>query len=76
MGKHVFLSEEWFAAVRVIQQDHADAVPLDVDVRMNLSVTGTPFESDRVMHMNTSGGKADWGEGHLPDADVTLTLGY
>ena len=74
--RYVFLSDEWFTEVRRIQQEHADAVPPDIDVKMNLRVTDTPFGDDRVMHMATSGGRADWGEGHLPDADITLTLGY
>ena len=74
--RYAFLSDEWFTEVRRIQREHADAVPPDIDVRMNLRVTDTPFGADRVMHMTTDAGRADWGEGHLPDADITLTLGY
>jgi hypothetical protein len=74
--RYAFLSDEWFTEVRRIQQEHADAVPPDIDVKMNLRVTDTPFGTDRVMHMVTNAGRADWGEGHLPDADITLTLGY
>jgi hypothetical protein len=74
--RYLFLSEEWFAEVRRIQQEHADAVPPDIEVKMNLRVTDTPFPEDRVMHMATTAGRADWGEGHLPDADITLTMAY
>lgn len=76
MAKLPFLSDEWFTEVRRVQTEHTDAVPPEVSVRMNLRVTDTPFSSDRVMHMATSEGQADWGEGHLPDPDVTLTLSY
>lgn len=74
--RYRFLSDEWFIEVRRIQQEHDHAVPLEIDVRMNLRVTETPFGADRIMYMATSGGRADWGEGHLDEADVTLTLGY
>jgi hypothetical protein len=43
---------------------------------MNLMITTTPFEGDLAMHMAAAGGRADWGKGHLGDADVTLTLAY
>src|SRR4051812_50094276 len=43
---------------------------------MNLMITTTPFDGDLAMHMAAAGGRADWGKGHLDDADVTLTLGY
>jgi hypothetical protein len=43
---------------------------------MNLMITETPFGADLSMHMAAAEGRADWGEGHLEDADVTLTLGY
>src|SRR2546423_1825003 len=50
---------------------------------MNLMITSTPFDGDLAMHMAATGGpgrsgegQADWGKGHLDDADVTLTLGY
>jgi len=74
--RYPFLSDQWFSEVRRIQAEHADAVPPEVEVRMNLRVTEVPFGTDVVMHMATSAGRAEWGEGHLPDADITLTLGY
>ncbi|MGH9004183.1 MAG: hypothetical protein ACRDYV_13750, partial [Acidimicrobiia bacterium] len=42
----------------------------------NLRVTDTPFAEDREFHMAAAAGSADWGEGHLDDADVTMILGY
>lgn len=76
MTKHAFLSDDWFAAVRGLQAEHTDAVPPGISVRMNLNITGMPSDGDRRMHMTTRDGTADWGEGLLPEADVTLTLGY
>src|SRR6266545_2638615 len=43
---------------------------------MNLKITASPFDGDLIMHMAATGGTADWGKGHLDDADVTLTLAY
>ncbi len=76
VAKHPFLSDEWFAAVRELHAAHDNAVPPEADIRMNLRVTETPFGGDRSMHMTAEGGQADWGNGHLDEADVTLTLGY
>lgn len=76
MAKHVFLSEDWFSEIRRLQAAHSDVAPAEIDIRMNLTITGTPFGADRPMHMITASGQAEWGEHHVPDADVTLTLEY
>lgn len=75
MPKHPFLSDEWFAEVRRIHEARGSGVPPQVTVRMNLLVSGTPF-GDKAIHMISEGGKGDWGDGHVDDADVTLTLTY
>ena len=66
----------WFDEVRRLHDAVGGAAPEGADVRMNLMITATPFEGDLPMHMAVAGGRADWGKGHLDDADVTLTLGY
>lgn len=76
MTKHPFLSDAWFDEVRRLHEAVGGAAPDGADVRMNLMITTTPFDSDLAMHMTAAGGKADWGKGHLDDADVTLTLAY
>ena len=77
VAKYVFLSPEWFAVVRRLQAEHGAVLPPEADLRMNLRVTDTPFDDgDREFHMAAAAGSADWGEGHLEDADVTLILGY
>jgi hypothetical protein len=74
--KHPFLSDGWFDEVRRLHEAVGGAAPEGADIRMNLMITTTPFEGDLAMHMAAAGGKADWGKGHLDDADVTLTLAY
>lgn len=76
MTKHPFLSDAWFDEVRRLHEAVGGAAPEGVEIRMNLMITTTPFEGDLAMHMAAAGGKADWGKGHLDDADVTLTLAY
>ena len=77
MTKHPFLSDAWFAEVRRLHDAVGGAAPDGAEIRMNLMITGMPFdEDDLAMHMAAGGGRADWGKGHLDDADVTLTLGY
>jgi hypothetical protein len=74
--KHPFLSDPWFDEVRRLHDAAGGAAPEGADIRMNLMITSTPFDGDLAMHMAAAGGRADWGKGHLDDADVTLTLGY
>jgi hypothetical protein len=76
MAKLAFLSPEWFTEVRRLQAEHGPVLPPETDLRMNLRVTETPFGDDREFHMAATGGNADWGEGHLEEADVMLILGY
>lgn len=76
MAKFAFLSPEWFVEVRRVHAEHGAVLPPEADLRMNLRVTETPFDDDCEFHMAASAGSADWGEGHLTDADVTLILGY
>lgn len=76
MTKHPFLSDAWFDEVRRLHEAVGGAAPEGADIRMNLMITATPFDDDLVMHMAAAEGRADWGKGHLDEADVTLTLGY
>jgi SCP-2 sterol transfer family protein len=74
--KHPFLSDPWFDEVRRLHDAVGGAAPEGAEFRMNLMITTTPFDSDLAMHMAAAGGQADWGKGHLDDADVSLTLAY
>ena len=71
-----FLSDEWFVAVRAIVDVRDVEIPPHAELAMNLVVTDTPFGEDRQLHVGARGGKASWGTGHVPDADLTLTTDY
>jgi hypothetical protein len=74
--KHPFLSDPWFDEVRRLHNAVGGAAPEGAEVRMNLMIQSTPFDGDLPMHLAVAGGRADWGKGHLDDAEVTLTLAY
>ena len=76
MTKHPFLSDPWFDEVRRLHDAVGGAAPEGAEIRMNLTITSTPSDGDLAMYMAAADGRADWGKGHLDDADVTLTLGY
>ena len=77
VAKHPFLSDPWFDEVRRLHDMAGGAAPEGADIRMNLVVTTPPFGGgDLALHLAATGGTADWGKGHLDDADVTLTLAY
>ena len=74
--KYPFLSDDWFGAVLALIQTHGNETPGHQNMRMNLVVTDTPFDSDRQFHMGADDGKALFGQGHVDPADVTLTTDY
>jgi hypothetical protein len=74
--RYPFLSDEWLVAVRDVVDRHDVEVPPSVAVAINLVVTSTPFGDDRMLHAGTRDGKSDWGSGHVPDSDLTLTTDY
>ncbi|MGH9009828.1 MAG: SCP-2 sterol transfer family protein [Acidimicrobiia bacterium] len=76
MTKHLFLSDPWFDEVRRLHDAAGGAAPEGAEVRMNLMIQSSPFDGDLAMHLAVAGGRADWGKGHLDDAEVTLTLAY
>ncbi len=76
MTKHPFLSDPWFDEVRRLHDAAGGAAPEGAEVRMNLVIQSTPFDDDLAIHLAVAGGRADWGKGHLDDAEVTLTLAY
>jgi hypothetical protein len=73
--KYVFLSDEWFAEAQKIVDSHGPQ-QAHVDLKMNLVITDTPFDSDVEMHIKAVDGKGDWGRGHVEDGDVTLTTDF
>ena len=76
MSKHPFLSDEWFAAVEKLVDEHGADAPAAHPVVVNVVVTDTPFGEERHMHMGAKDGKGEMGIGLIDDADVTLTTDY
>jgi hypothetical protein len=76
VSKHPFLSDEWFAVVEKLVEDHGADAPAGAPVMVNLVVTDTPFGDERQMHMGAQDGKGHWGIGLKDSADVTLTTDY
>lgn len=74
--QHTFLSTEWFTAVAMIVEQHGDAGGAHAETKVNLVITGTPFDSDIEFHMGNAEGRALMGAGHIDGADVTLTTDY
>jgi hypothetical protein len=76
VAKHAFLSDDWFAVVEKLVEEHGADAPAHANVVVNLVITETPFGDERQMHMGAREGKGHWGIGHADDADVTLTTDY
>ena len=74
--KHAFLSDDWFAIVEQLVEEHGTDVPGETSITMNLTVTDTPFGDERRMHMGAKDGRVHWGNHHVDDADLTLTTDY
>lgn len=70
------LSEQWMIEARKIRDEFAGRVPpTEQTVRMNQLITDVPFGEPTVQaHLDTSSGEMD--VGHLPDAEVSITLDY
>jgi hypothetical protein len=76
VSKHPFLSDEWFATVEKLVDEHGADAPTANPVVVNVVVTDTPFGDERHMHMGAKDGKGEMGIGLIDDADVTLTTDY
>ena len=76
VATHPFLSDEWFAVVEQLFEQHGADAPAQVAVLVNVTVTDTPFGEERHLHMGARDGRGHWGIGHAADADVTLTTDY
>jgi SCP-2 sterol transfer family protein len=76
VATHPFLSDDWFAVVDQLVEQHGADTPNHMDIVINLTVTGTPFGAERSLHIGAQQGRGHWGIGHLPNADVSLTTDY
>jgi putative sterol carrier protein len=76
VSKHPFLSDDWFAVVEKLVEEHGADAGGHANVLINLTITDTPFGDEREMHMGSHEGVGHWGIGHAENADVTLTTDY
>lgn len=76
VATYLFLSDDWFVAVREIVDAREVEIPPHAELTMNLVVTDTPFGDERRLHVGAREGRADWGSGHAREADLTLTTDY
>jgi len=77
VAAHPFLSDAWIAAARAIREEHDEAQPVTVEIKMNQVVTDVPFGEGTVhSYMDTSSGALVLELGELDDADVTITTDY
>jgi SCP-2 sterol transfer family len=76
VAKYPFLSDEWFDEVTKLVAEHGGDAPAHAQMKMNLVVIETPFDSDVNFHMGAEDGKPLMGKGHLDPADLTLTTDY
>jgi SCP-2 sterol transfer family len=76
VAKYQFLSDEWFAIIDQLVEEHGADAPGSTDILMNLTVTDTPFGAERHLHMGAKQGRGHWGIGHADGADLQLTTDY
>jgi hypothetical protein len=74
--KPEFLSDDWFSKLDEVVAEFGDAVPGGADLVINIVVTDTPFGAERALHVGARAGRGQWGIGHDPDAEVTITTDY
>jgi len=73
-----FLSPEWIEATRQIRAKYADQeAAITTVVKMNQTITDVPNRDAPVqIYLDTSSGHLEMDEGHLDDADVTITTDW
>ncbi len=77
--KYEFLSDEWFDAVRKIQEEHAGAgseMLGGADLALNLSITDCPDGSEKEISMSMKEGELDWETSHIETADAKVITDY
>ena len=74
-----FLSDEWVAAAKTIQEGATELGEPAVKIRMNLDVTGVPeaiTTGPLLAHLDTSTGALDLDLGHLENPEVAIIIDY
>jgi len=78
MSAHPFLSPEWIVAARAIRDEYAGRSPEPTEpVKANLVVTDAPFSDEEITgHVDTTGSSIIIDEGHVADAELTVSTDY
>lgn len=79
MTSYDFLSPEWITAARALRDEYRDRLPPStIEARVNVVVNEVPHgQADTVKgHIDTATGRTVIEEGHIDDADVTITIDY
>ena len=77
MAQHAFLSSGWIQEARRIRDEQRSEIGPPPPIRMNLTVTEVPFETETLhAHVDTTSGVLDVDQDHLLDADVVITADY
>ena len=72
-----FLSPQWMQAVKDVRDKYAaEAPPVPYKMKMNQTITGSPFEGDIKLFMDTTDGSVNMDYGHLADPEVAITTDY
>lgn len=76
--KFEFLSDEWFDAVRKIQEEHSGAAEglSGTNLALNLSITDCPDGSEKEISMKMVDGELDWETSHIDNADAKVITDY
>lgn len=77
--KYEFLTDEWIAAAKKIQEESpAPASGPPTPVKMNMVITEAPFNDGAEIqaHMDTSDGEPKMDLGHMDAPDITVTVDY
>ena len=78
MPTYPFLSDDWMTAARDIREEfRGKTQPMSQSIKMNQVITEVPFGEGKIeAHMDSSSGEMEMELGHLPDAEVTVTVDY
>ena len=78
MATHPFLSPEWMEEARKIREEYrGKGQPMAHQIKMNQVITDVPFGEGVIhSHMDSSSGEMELEEGHMDDAEVTVTTDY
>lgn len=73
---HLFLSDEWHAAVRDIKADYAENPVAAPGLVVNATITNVPFGDGTIELHSDNGPVIGWEPGHAVGAEIEFELDY